>query len=84
MSDRDAPGIRSAGYPSAARASCGSTPNARLIGTRQASRHTPEPEKGVVSRPRYRIEPVDLGHCLLPRLDKTAAVIAFAEGEDHR
>ena len=34
--------------------------------------------------PRYRIEPVKLGRCLLPNLDKTSAVLAFAEGEDYK
>lgn len=35
-------------------------------------------------RPPYRIEPVALGHCHLPNLDKTSAVLAYGEGEDYR
>jgi len=35
-------------------------------------------------RPLYRIKPVGLGHCHLPNLDKTSAVLAYGEGEDHK
>lgn len=35
-------------------------------------------------RPLYRIQPVALGNCHLPNLDKTSAVLAYAEGEDHK
>jgi hypothetical protein len=41
-------------------------------------------ERPSEDRPRYRIEPVDLGRCKVPNLDKTSAVLAFAEGEDYR
>ncbi len=41
-------------------------------------------DRGLEARPSYRIEPVDLGRCRMPSLDKTAAVLAAAEGEDHR
>lgn len=35
-------------------------------------------------RPPYRIRPVDLGRCRVPSLDKTSAVLAFAEGEEYK
>lgn len=41
-------------------------------------------ERGPGERPRYRLEPHSLGRCLLPSLDKTADVLAWAEGDDYR
>ena len=41
-------------------------------------------DRGAEERPRYRLEPVDLGRCLVPSLDKTSAVLAYAEGEDYK
>ena len=35
-------------------------------------------------RPRYRIQPVHLGRCRLPSIDKTSDAIAFAEGDWHK
>jgi hypothetical protein len=32
----------------------------------------------------YRLEPVDLGACLLPSLDDVAQVLSVGEGEWHR
>jgi hypothetical protein len=35
-------------------------------------------------RQRYRMQPVSLGECLVGSLDRTAEVLAIAEGEDYR
>jgi hypothetical protein len=35
-------------------------------------------------RPPYRIKPHDAGRCYLPKLDKTADVLAWAEGDDFK
>jgi hypothetical protein len=41
-------------------------------------------ERGPEERAEYRIRPRNLGRCPLPSLDKTADVLAWAEGEDFR
>ena len=41
-------------------------------------------DRGVENRPRYEVRSVHLGRSRLPNLDKTAAALAIAEGEDHR
>ena len=43
-----------------------------------------EAERPHPERPRYRIETVELGECRFPNIDKTADVLAWAEGDDHK
>ena len=50
-------------------------------GLRRGLKQMSETER---SRKRYRIEPVDLGRCLVDSIDNIAEVISFAEGDDHK
>jgi hypothetical protein len=34
--------------------------------------------------PRFRVEPLDIGECLVDNFDDVSAVLAMAEGEDYR
>ena len=41
-----------------------------------------EQEQG--ETPRFRVEPLNIGECLIDNFDDISAVLAIAEGEDYR